>query len=314
MNSPVKQTATTPAPRAMNILSIDLEDWNQLAYRRVTGDLPPTTNHNLGRQMHALLSLLEEKGTRATFFVLGSTAENNPAVVKQVVAAGHEIASHGYGHKLVYTRSQAQFEEDTRRSKEILEGLSGARVNGYRAAEFSINRSCLWALEVLAKLGFTYDSSIFPVRHRRYGITGFHPCPAQYRLPNGQSIAEFPLATLSWMGREWPVAGGGYFRLMPKFLLTRSMRKLQDEQRAAVTYLHPSEFDPKRLQIFETIRPNGTGSFFRGSFFGFHQNLGRRSIPEKMQALLSRFRFGSFAEYLEGAKLSERRDLLPAAR
>ena len=303
-----------PATQPMNILSIDLEDWNQLAYRRFTGELPPATAHNLQRQVESLLAILRETKTRATFFVLGRTAEDNPAMVKQIASAGHEIASHGYGHKLVHTLSHEQFAEDTKRSKQLLEDLTGRKVNGYRAAEFSINRSCLWALEVLAELGLTYDSSIFPVRHRRYGISDFYPSPARYRLPNGQSIAELPLATVSWLGTAWPLAGGGYFRLLPKFVLKAGMRRLSRQQRSAVTYLHPCEFDPKRLEIFETIRPKDAIALCRTAIFGFHQNLGRGSIPAKMRSMLSSFRFGTCAEFLEGAELSERRELLPAAR
>src|SRR5207302_665844 len=154
----------------------------------------------------------------------------------------------------------------------------------------------------------------FPVRHRRYGISDFYPHPASYQLPNGLSIAELPLATVSWLGRTWPIAGGGYFRLLPKFLLKAGLRRLSRQQRAAVTYLHPCEFDPRRLEIFETIRPTDPIAFCRAALFGFNQNLGRKSIPAKMRALLASFYFGSCAEFLEGAVLSERRELLPTTR
>lgn len=300
-------------PRPMNILSVDLEDWNQLAYRRFTGELPAQSNHSLDRQVNALLALLADLKTRATFFVLGETAKANPSVVKRVAAEGHEIASHGYAHKLVHALTREQFTEDTRLSKEILENIAGKRLSGYRAAEFSIDRTCLWALEVLAELGFAYDSSVFPVRHRRYGIKDFHPQPASYSLPNGLSIAEFPMAVGRRFGATWPIAGGGYFRLFPKPLLRRAIAGFEKEKMPAVTYVHPAEFDPERLRIFETIRPKDPVAFVRGAFFGFHQNLGRKSMPGKLRALLSNFRFGSFADFLEGAELSERRDLLPAA-
>ena len=306
----------TPAlsTKPMNILSIDLEDWNQLAYRRFTGEQPPVTTHNLQRQLESLLALLDETKTRATFFVLGHTAEDNPGMVKRVAIAGLEIASHGYAHRLVHTLGRKEFTEDAKRSKQLLEDLIGRPVVGYRAAEFSINRHCLWALEVLAELGFTYDSSIFPVRHRRYGISDFYPHPARYRLPNNQLIAELPLAAVNWLGGTWPIAGGGYFRLLPKFMLSAALRRLSHQEHTAVTYLHPSEFDPKRLEIFETIRPRDAVAFCRAALFGFHQNLGRKSIPAKMRALLASFYFGSCAEFLEGAELSERRELLSATR
>lgn len=307
-------TAPATATKPRNILSIDLEDWNQLAYRRFTGELPPVTTHNLERQLESLLALLDETKTRATFFVLGRTAEDNPGMVKRVTIAGHEIASHGYAHRLVQTLGREEFVEDAKRSKLLLEDLAGRKVNGYRAAEFSLNGHCLWALEVLAELGFIYDSSIFPVRHRRYGISDFYPHPARYLLPNGQSIVELPLATVSWLGTAWPIAGGGYYRLLPKFMLRAGLRRLSHQEQTAVTYLHPSEFDPKRLEIFETIRPRDPMAFCRAALFGFHQNLGRKSIPTKMRALLSSFYFGSCADFLEGADLSERRELLSATR
>src|SRR5579862_3717124 len=156
-------------PPVKNLLTIDLEDWHQLAYRRLTGDTPPPQTH-VFRQMDLLLELLERHRVRATFFTLGSLAERCPEIPRRVASMGHEIASHGYAHLIVHRLTRQQFEADTRRGKQILEDLIGRPVRGYRAAEFSIRADSLWALEILAELGFEYDSSIFPIHHRRYGI------------------------------------------------------------------------------------------------------------------------------------------------
>ena len=155
-----------------NLLTIDLEDWHQLMYRRVTGETPGLQKH-IFRQLDHLLELLDRHQAQATFFVLGSLAEQSPELLRKVASLGHEIASHGYGHVVIHRLTRREFEIDARRSKEILENLVGRPVLGFRAPEFSIRTDSLWALEVLAELGFEYDSSIFPIWHRRYGIHGF---------------------------------------------------------------------------------------------------------------------------------------------
>ena len=293
-----------------HILTIDFEDWNQIAYRRATGTLPPPTD-NLVRQADRLLSLLERHNAQATFFVLGLTAEQHPELVRRVAAAGHEIACHGYAHLLVHTLSRQQFLEDTKRAKDVVEQISGCPVRGYRAAEFSVREDSLWALEVLAELGFDYDSSIVPAHQRRYGIPNFSAAPARYSLANGLEIVELPLSLMQFANLHWPV-GGGCFRLMPLGVIERFFAQL-DGHGPAVTYFHPYEFDPERLNIFETARPRALGAWWRAARFGFHQNLGRRSTPQKLGALLARFRFRTCANFLKGSELSERRSLLSFA-
>jgi polysaccharide deacetylase family protein (PEP-CTERM system associated) len=175
-----------------NIFSVDLEDWYQLICRRLSGKLPGSRTDCVDRQLETLLPLLARHKTKATFFVLGMLARSAPALVKRVAAEGHEIACHGDQHNLVYRMSPKEFEDDTRRAKELLEDIAGVPVRGYRAAEFSVRNSSLWALEVLARLGFAYDSSIFPVRHRRYGIPDFDPRVMRYDLPGGLHLTEIP--------------------------------------------------------------------------------------------------------------------------
>jgi len=291
-----------------NLLTIDLEDWHQLAYRRLTGETPPPLNHVL-RQMNLLLELLDRHRVHATFFTLGSLAERCPELPRRVAAMGHEIASHGYAHLIVHRLTRQQFEEDTRRSKEILEDVVGQPVRGYRAAEFSIRADSLWALEVLAELGFEYDSSIFPIHHRRYGIPGFFPLAAEYLLPNNLSIKEIPLATLSWGRMRLPVAGGGSFRVLPQWILSRAVRKLNDSGKPLVTYFHPYEFDSKRLDVFVSGRPAHLRHRLRGRQWNFHQNLGRHTMTSKLETLLQQYSFTTIADFLQEERVLERKNL-----
>ena len=163
------------------------------------------------------MDLLAEEGARTTMFVLGKFAEAFPEIVRRIHAAGHEVASHGHGHVEIFKQSPAQFKEDARHSKELLEQTLGLPIRGYRAPDFSIILATIWALEILAELGFVYDSSIFPIRHPRYGIADWPSTPRRVALPGGAEIIEIPLGTLRAMGRNWPLGGGGYHRLMPGF-------------------------------------------------------------------------------------------------
>jgi polysaccharide deacetylase family protein (PEP-CTERM system associated) len=296
-----------------NVLTVDLEEWHQLAARRVTGELPPLRG-SVPRQLDVLLRILGDHSTRATFFVLGMLAERAPELVRRVAAAGHEIALHSYAHLIVDRITRTEFAEDTRQGKQIVEDIIGEPVRGYRAAEFSIRRSSLWALEVLAELGFAYDSSIFPIRHRRYGIAGFAPRPASYALANGMSIVELPLSTVAFGRGRVPVAGGGYQRLAPLWLIRRMVRKLHAEQLPMVSYCHPYEFDPQRLDLREAAQPQGIGGRLRAAQFNFHQNLRRRSMAAKLAALLTEYRFTTCREYVKEVQGLESRELLSATR
>ncbi|MGH7703732.1 MAG: DUF3473 domain-containing protein, partial [Gemmatimonadales bacterium] len=158
--------------------------------------------------------------------------------------------------------------------------------------------------------GFRYDSSIFPIHHRRYGIADFPPQVASLVLPSGLKIIELPLATTAFFGWRFSVAGGGYFRLMPLWLIRGAVRRVNRSETPVVTYFHPYEFDPQRLDVFQTERPAGWGERIRGFEFNFHQNLGRSSIPTKVGALLKELPFTTCRDYLDGAQPVERRELL----
>ncbi|MFP5418686.1 MAG: XrtA system polysaccharide deacetylase [Gammaproteobacteria bacterium] len=227
-----------------NAMSIDVEDYFQVSafaphIRREDWDTLPC---RVERNMDVILGLLDDAHAKATFFTLGWIAERYPQVVRQIVDNGHELASHGYGHQRASDLTPEAFRADITRAKHILEDLSGAPVRGYRAPSFSISRQNWWAVEELEKAGYVYSSSIYPVRHDHYGMPD---APRFPHRPNGESgILELPPTTLPLMGRNWPAAGGGWFRLMP-YTLSRWMLRRVNAQDAApcMFYFHPWELD-----------------------------------------------------------------------
>jgi polysaccharide deacetylase family protein (PEP-CTERM system associated) len=271
------------------VLTFDLEDWFQLTSRRFSISPGRITRGRLRSQVGRILELLARHDTQATFFVLGMTAESCPEAIEDVRAAGHEIGSHGFGHQLVRTLDAETFRADIDRSVQVLRDLCGVSPLGYRAPEFSIDRASFWALDVLLDCGFRYDSSIFPFAGPRYGIADFPVDPHLVATPSGRSIIELPLAVLSAMSKRLPVAGGGYWRLMPAPVLSWAMERF-GESRQPVLYFHPAEFDRRLLDL-----PLRTAAIAQMTL---KQNLGRQSVPAKLEALLGRRRCLSVAQYL----------------
>ena len=196
-----------------------------------------------------LLAVFENANVKATFFVLGWVAERFPQLIRRIAAMGHEVASHGTAHRLVYDMTPQAFREDVRRSKAVLEDATGAAVLGYRAPSYSITPRSLWAIDVLIEEGYRYDASIFPIHHDRYGIplSPRHP----FRLDRTSGvIIEAPASTVRWGPFNFPVAGGGYFRILP-YWWTRSgiARVNRTERRPAIFYLHPWEIDPDQPRL-----------------------------------------------------------------
>src|SRR5215470_9479556 len=187
------------------VISIDIEDWPQSTWDR---NLPITERAAVNTRR--TLEVLQEAGIRATLFVLGKFAKAFPGVVRDLHAAGHEIACHGYGHVEIFKQSPQEFARDVSYAKDLLEQMTGERIKGYRAPDFSVVRHTLWALDVLAEAGFDYDSSIFPVHRARYGIPDWPAVPTRVRLSGRKSIIEAPIATFRCFGKNWPVGGGGY--------------------------------------------------------------------------------------------------------
>lgn len=246
-----------------NAITIDVEDWFQVSLfrnhiRREDWDtLPSTVVKNTCR----LLDLFAKKNVKATFFVLGWVAERFPEIVLAIKDFGHEIASHGYGHQIIYELSREDFHKDVQRSLQILQGITGEPVHGYRAPSYSITRTSMWAWEILAQLGIKVDSSVFPVKHDLYGIPDAPRFPFEVRLESGPRLVEFPLSTIVMMGKNVPMAGGGYLRLYPYWFIRNSVRRINAEGKPAIIYLHPWEVDPDlprlKLGAFKTMRHYG---------------------------------------------------------
>jgi polysaccharide deacetylase family protein (PEP-CTERM system associated) len=235
-----------------NAMTVDVEDYFHVqalsgAIRRDQWDEMP---YRADQSTRRLLQLFADRGVKATFFVLGWVAHKDPGLVREIAAAGHEIACHGWSHRLVYDQTVDDFRSETIASKALLEDLIGHEVSGYRAASYSITGRSLWALDVLIEAGFQYDSSIFPVRHDTYGIPGSSPHPGPVSAPSGKQILEFPLSTVDLLGTRLPIAGGGYFRLLPYMFTEAGLRSVNVRQRQPfVFYLHPWEIDPGQPRI-----------------------------------------------------------------
>lgn len=236
----------------LNAFTVDVEDYYQVSAfaDTVRKDQWSSFESRVERNTRRLLDLLDEFRTNGTFFVLGWVAERNEKLVREIRARGHEIACHGYSHDLVYNQSPDEFRAETVRAKSVLEDTLGEAVFGYRAASYSVTGRSLWALDILAETGFTYDSSIFPISHDRYGISSAPRFPFRLELEHGRSIVEFPLTTFRFGGIRLPVAGGGYFRLMP-YAFTRAglSRVNRVDSAPGVFYLHPWEIDAQQPRL-----------------------------------------------------------------
>ncbi len=231
-------------------LSFDVEEHFQVSAfespmrRRHWGQYESRVEANTER----LLELLVSRGVRATFFVLAWVAERYPSLVRRIALEGHEVASHGYAHELITAQTQVAFREDVRRAKGILENILSQPVRGYRAPSFSITKNTMWATQVLVEEGYSYDSSIFPVLHDRYGVPSANPEVHQLMTAAGP-LWEVPPSTVKYLGVRVPVAGGGYFRLYPYPVLRSLLRKLEGEGSSLVMYMHPWEFDPNQPRM-----------------------------------------------------------------
>jgi polysaccharide deacetylase family protein (PEP-CTERM system associated) len=232
-----------------------------------------------------ILDLLDEYHTRATFFILGHVAERHPGLVYAIQQRGHEIASHGYSHRRIYTQTPQQFREETRKAKKIVEDLAGQAVLGYRAASYSITDKSLWALDILAEEGFRYDSSIFPVRHDLYGIPGHRRFSWAIERNGSGVMLEIPLSTVRIAGVNIPIGGGGYLRLFPYAVTRQALLQLNlRERQPAVVYFHPWEIDPGQPRIRASWR----------SQFRHYTNL--RGMEEKLRKLMGDFSFAPIRE------------------
>jgi polysaccharide deacetylase family protein (PEP-CTERM system associated) len=232
-------------------MSVDVEDYFQVSAFDATvpraswDEMPSRVAANTRR----LLAIFDEFEVRATFFVLGWVGQRFPDLVREIAGRGHEIASHGYAHRLVYDQTLHAFRDDVRRAKALLEDLSGRRVIGYRAPSYSITTRSLWALDVLLEEGYEYDASIFPIRHDRYGIPVSGRRPYKIRRQFG-TLIEVPGSTTRVGQVNLPIAGGGYFRLLPYWWARWGIARInRQEQLPAIFYLHPWEIDPDQPRL-----------------------------------------------------------------
>ena len=272
----------------LNALSVDLEEYFQVSNfeRVIDRDTWPTLPSRVVASTQALLKTFEETQNKATFFVLGWVAEREPALVREIAERGHEIACHGYGHQLVYEIGPERFREDLRRACGAIEDAVGIRPRGYRAPSYSITDRSLWALDILAEEGFEYDSSIFPIRHHRYGIPDFSRVPVRIQLEGGRSIREFPMTTLKAGPLKLPLAGGAYLRFFPPFVFRWGFRRLISAGDPIVLYVHPWEIDPDQPR--QGVR--------RLTALRHYRNLAK--TEERLESLLGDFQFAPVREVL----------------
>ena len=237
-------------PELRNALTVDVEDYFQVSAlsphigRAEWERMPCRVERNTDR----ILGLLEDTASQATFFILGWIAERYPSLVGRIAGAGHEVASHGYGHYRATEQTPEDFLKDIRRAKAILEDITGVEVKGYRAPSFSVGKDSPWAFDCIAEAGYRYSSSVYPVRHDHYGMPDAPRLPYRPR----ENLLEIPIATARLAGRNLPAGGGGYFRLLPYAISRALVRRLNAEGGAAVFYLHPWELDPEQPRIAGT--------------------------------------------------------------
>jgi polysaccharide deacetylase family protein (PEP-CTERM system associated) len=280
----------------LNAFTVDVEDYFQVsAFERHVDraqwqDFESRVVDNTLR----LLRLLERRQVRGTFFVLGWVARRHPELIRAIHAANHELASHGYWHRLVYEQTPDEFRRDLLDSRTAIAEAAGVDVTIYRAPSFSITARSLWALDVLLEEGFTLDASVFPIRHDRYGLPEASRTLHRLATPAGEAIWEFPASTVRLAGLNLPVAGGGYFRLYPWRLTRRLLSRINDgERQPFVFYTHPWEIDPTQPRI--------AGPGLR-SRFRHYVNLA--STEDKLQRLLDAFEFTTLGDLLSQAAVA----------
>ncbi len=276
-----------------NALTIDVEDWytsslalfnrSNLPYGSKPGDSVVNNTKNI-------LEILREYGYRATFFILATVAEYYSNLVKEIHRQGHEVATHGYSHRLVYQMRPEEFEEDLVKSIGLIEDIIKEKVIGYRAGYFSITKKSLWALDILLKHNIKYDSSIFPIRRKLYGIPEFSRFASVVKKQENHRLWEIPPSTISLLGQNFPVGGGGYLRICPYRFIRWGIRKLNREGHPGVIYIHPYEIDTEDIEMDNLPKNLST------KFTLFTQRINRSRFQEKVRELFDDFKFSSIRE------------------
>jgi len=273
----------TPAPPRC-AFTVDVEDWYQS-----TIDFDAPIGDRVLRNVARAVAVLDEHGLKGTFFVQGRVAETFPRLLQELLAAGHEIQSHGYSHRPLFSMDRKALRTELDYARKTVEDACGVSVTSFRAPDFSIVRRNLWALDVLAETGFEIDSSIFPMGMGRYGIAGWEIGPHRVALPGGRQILEVPVAIANVAGMRFPVAGGGYIRLLPRPVLETALRSVLASGRPAILYCHPYEFSPEEMDEFRgQVSPA----------FRLTQGIGRTSFIRRVHHLLANLPFGRFDEVM----------------
>ncbi len=267
-----------PEGRPVAAFTVDVEDWYQSSY-----DPRAAISERVSDNVERVLAVLEEHAVKATFFVQGMVARRFPGMVQRLVALGHEVQSHGDTHRPLFEMDRAGLRRELEAARKSVADAAGCEVTAFRAADFSIRNENLWALEEIAAQGFRVDSSVFPVRLRRYGIAGWASGPQRLRFAGGGELLEVPVATWGEGRLRLPVGGGGYFRLLPLALLLRGLRACIERGRPPVVYCHPYEFNSDELDGYRGRVPWSVR---------FQQGLGRRALAARMRGVLGALPFG----------------------
>ena len=270
----------------VNALGIDVEEWYHICGLDLPTGLDQSYPSRVENNTEKILEILDAMKTKATFFVLGAVAERFSDLIKKIDAAGHEIASHGYRHLEIFKYSPDAFREDIKKSKAILEELTGKPVLGYRAPQFSIVNKSLWALDILVEEGFQYDCSIFPVRHPRYGI----PSAPRVHYRIRPSLVEFPPSTIRILGDNLPIAGGAYFRLLPYSFTKKAIEGLNREDVVVNSYFHVWEIDPGQPRLKIPFKRR----------FTHYVNL--KSARQRFERLLADFQYAPIKQIIEDGR------------
>lgn len=279
------------------LLSFDLEDYNQLVGRNLGLTGWDRRGGAFERQMAAVFGLLDEVSAHATFFLLGTTMRHYPEIVQEIAARGDEVACHGFEHRPVFEQGPDEFRRDISAGVELIEGLTGRPPAGYRAPAFSIRRDTVWALEILAELGFTYDSSQYDSPRIPGRLSPAPHAPHELRLPSGKTLWEVPLAVWRPGGLRVPIGGGSYWRILPARVLLAGLSSIYGEGGRPALYFHPYELDPQRLTLDLGDSPS-PGQRRRSAQIGLISNPGRRRLANRIRAIASQYSLSSYERAL----------------
>ena len=269
-------------PDPVNLFSCDVEDWYQSSF-----DFDAPISKRVLENVKKCTDLLEVSGVKGTFFIQGLVAKERPEVVKLIESKGHEVASHCFSHKPIYSMSPEVFSNEVRLTNDLLENLTGRKVKGFRAPDFSIFNSTDFAFDVLKENGIEYDSSIFPMSMRRYGNPG---CSLGVYKDIKTGLIEVPISLVRLGSVHIPVAGGGYMRVLPYSVLDMAVGSVNKDGRTFVLYCHPYEFDPDEWSHFGDTVP---------LYRRLHQGIGRPKFPDKVGKIMKKYSFGRIDDYLK---------------